>query len=218
MKKNILILLLIIVVPIKIYSFDYYKNLLDNLFSYYSIGYRDNQNINKQGSIVYTGKESDFSIIGNGFFKVLDKETNRTYFTRNGNFILKDNKLYTVNGFSVVSNNGMPTSFCINSESISSDDNIFFSSSEINLDVNSKIIKGTLELSNVYPKENIEKILEYILENFKNYYFYDDLLNTINEILELYIAYENNQDSDILNSYICKLEINRNFLYSIIYY
>ena len=43
MKKNILILLLIIVVPIKIYSFDYYKNLLDNLFSYYSIGYRDNQ-------------------------------------------------------------------------------------------------------------------------------------------------------------------------------
>ena len=61
MKKNILILLLIIVVPIKIYSFDYYKNLLDNLFSYYSIGYRDNQNINIQGSIVYTGKESDFS-------------------------------------------------------------------------------------------------------------------------------------------------------------
>ena len=112
----------------------------------------------------------------------------------------------------------MPTPFCINSESISSDDNIFFSSSEINLDANSKIIKGTLELSNVYPKENIEKILEYILENFKNYYFYDELLNTINEILELYIAYENNQDSDILNSYICKLEINRNFLYSIIYF
>ena len=57
-KKNISIVLLIIVVPIKIYSFDYYKNLLDNLFSYYSIGYRDNQNINKQGSIVYTGKEA----------------------------------------------------------------------------------------------------------------------------------------------------------------
>lgn len=55
----------------------------------------------EKGSNVFTGGDLDFSIEGDGFFKVKDMKTDGTFYTRNGNFVIDSE------GFLAMPNNGL---------------------------------------------------------------------------------------------------------------
>ena len=96
-----------------------YFLLLNDLSNANTIGYKshlinddiDRNNIHAkyfkkinfgQGSLIYTNRDLDFAIIGDGFFKVkINDENDSIGYTRNGEFAINriTNELITINGF-----------------------------------------------------------------------------------------------------------------------
>ena len=61
-----------------------------------------------QGSLVSTDNNTDFAIVGSGFFQVSD-DANNTYYTRDGSFSLDmDGHLVTAEGYKVLGENDAP--------------------------------------------------------------------------------------------------------------
>jgi hypothetical protein len=75
---------------------------LDNVWSFglRPLSFGKQFYMESQGSLYLTNFETDFAIIGNGFFVLLDKDNNKMYLTRNGSF------KYDNNGF-LTNNDGM---------------------------------------------------------------------------------------------------------------
>lgn len=73
-----------------------------------------------QGNLIETNKETDFSIVGNGFFTI-QMDNGQIGYTRNGNFkVNEENQLITMEGHLVIGmdNNGNRTSIYVNNNGI----------------------------------------------------------------------------------------------------
>ena len=105
------VIVYILFLPFTIFSQDI-KTLQADLDNVWSFGLRPLSfgkqfYIESQGSLYNTSIETDFAIMGNGFFVLLNKEDSKIYLTRNGSF------KYDNNGF-LVNNAGM---YVLNSKS-----------------------------------------------------------------------------------------------------
>lgn len=84
-----------------------FENLKTDLISIFDPGKRPVSGticeyMDNQGNIFLTGNQNDYAILGNGYFKITDKETRKTYYTRYGRFFrVGDNEFITQNGDSV---------------------------------------------------------------------------------------------------------------------
>lgn len=84
-----------------------FENLKTDLISIFDSGKRPVSGtvcecMDTQGAIFLTGNQNDYAILGNGYFKVRDKATEKTYYTRYGRFFrVGDNEFITQNGDSV---------------------------------------------------------------------------------------------------------------------
>lgn len=147
-----------------------------------------------QGMLYETNLETDYAIIGNGFFTIRMNDGELAY-TRNGKFILNDeNQLTTLEGYLVVgeyndsvSNLDLVVTDFDNYEDLISIGGTLFSS---NIDgytlENPEVKKGFLELSNTSVVDEIVKLIEISREfesNQKLLHAADETLSkTVNEI------------------------------------
>jgi hypothetical protein len=143
----------IIFLPFTIFSQDIrtLQTDLDNVWSFglRPLSFGKQFYIESQGSLYSTNLETDFAVLGNGFFVLLNKEDNKIYLTRNGSF------KYDNNGF-LVNNDGM---YVLNLKSelfynnfvfITKDDFNEFREKDFN-GLNIKSITGMPLLERIYP-------------------------------------------------------------------
>ena len=154
-----------------------------------------------QGSILETGLENDYAIVGNGFFTVQMADGQLAY-TRNGNFRLDEaNQLVTMNGNTVLgqgqtnivknqdgtlSANLLISDF-VDYQGLESIGNTLFTSNEAAIEmVDAKVSSGFLEMSNVDIASELVRMIEISREfesNQKLLHTADETLNkAVNEI------------------------------------
>ncbi len=159
----------------------------------------------EQGFLTETGSDSDFAIVGNGFFTV-QMENGQRGFTRNGNFILNDdNILVTMEGHPVLGidefgqegtitiedEQEMNFNFLISDfnnyqELVSNGDTTFIAGGGQAEVIEGEIKQGFLENSNVRIADELVKMIEISREfeaNQKLLHTADETLNkAVNEI------------------------------------
>ena len=217
-KKNffLLILSLIFISPSFGQEKNIYKQALANLYNYSTIGYRDFSDVFTQGDLVYTNSENDFAISGEGFFKLTDLKTGNILFTRNGQFIKQKNELYSVNGLKVITDNGIPVIFSAKEFDYTTDDNIYFLIKSDSFRIESKAIKGCLELSNVYPLDSLNSLIRYISEVGMSLPAFDRILSELNGLRDSYKEFVQTRKIETLTDYIMRLEMDKIIFYSIL--
>lgn len=142
-----------------------------------------------QGTLYETNKETDYAIIGNGFFTVRMNDGQLAY-TRNGNFILNDeNQLTTVEGYLVLGGDKGEYSYLTTDLLVTDFDNydglinigdtLFTSNTEGFTMLNPELRQGFLELSNVTIVDEVVKLIEVSREFESN----QKLLHTADETL-----------------------------------
>ena len=148
-----------------------------------------------QGSILETGLENDYAIVGNGFFTVQMADGQLAY-TRNGNFRLDEaNQLVTMNGNTVLgqgqtnivknedgtlSANLLISDFA-DYQGLESIGNTLFTSNEAAIEMlDSKVSSGFLEMSNVDIASELVRMIEISREFESN----QKLLHTADETLD----------------------------------
>ena len=160
-----------------------------------------------QGSLSQTFKDSDFAIVGNGFFTVL-RDNGQVAFTRNGNFkVNEQNQLVTLEGNPILGldDNGQPTNININysninvndinflisdfddySTLISTGDTLFTNNQQGYGVIPMEVRQGFLEMSNVRVVDELIKMIQISKEfesNQKLLHTADETLNkAVNEI------------------------------------
>ena len=216
--KNLflLILSLIFISPSFGQEKNIYKQALANLYNYSTIGYRDFSDVFTQGDLVYTNSENDFAISGEGFFKLTDLKTGNILFTRNGQFIKQKNELYSVNGLKVITDNGIPVIFSAKEFDYTTDDNIYFLIKSDSFRIESKAIKGCLELSNVYPLDSLNSLIRYISEVGMSLPAFDRILSELNGLRDSYKEFVQTRKIETLTDYIMRLEMDKIIFYSIL--
>lgn len=216
--KNLflLILSLIFISPSFGQEKNIYKQALSNLYNYSTIGYRDSSDVFTQGNLVYTNSENDFAISGEGFFKLTDLKTGNILFTRNGQFIKQKNELYSVNGLKVITDNGIPVIFSAKEFDYTTDDNIYFLIKSDSFRIESKAIKGCLELSNVYPLDSLNLLIRYISEVEMSLPAFDRILSELNGLRDSYKEFVQTRKIETLTDYIMRLEMDKIIFYSIV--
>lgn len=211
----LLILSLIFISPSFGQEKNIYKQALANLYNYSTIGYRDFSDVFTQGDLVYTNSENDFAISGEGFFKLTDLKTGDILFTRNGQFIKQKNELYSVNGLKVITDNGIPVIFSAKEFDYTTDDNIYFLIKSDSFRIESKAIKGCLELSNVYPLDSLNLLIRYISEVEMSLPAFDRILSELNGLRDSYKEFVQTRKIETLTDYIMRLEMDKIIFYSI---
>ncbi len=212
----LLILSLIFISPSFGQEKNIYKQALANLYNYSTIGYRDFSDVFTQGDLVYTNSENDFAISGEGFFKLTDLKTGNILFTRNGQFIKQKNELYSVNGLKVITDNGIPVIFSAKEFDYTTDDNIYFLIKSDSFRIESKAIKGCLELSNVYPLDSLNLLIRYISEVEMSLPAFDRILSELNGLRDSYKEFVQTRKIETLTDYIMRLEMDKIIFYSIV--
>ncbi|MBR4248340.1 MAG: hypothetical protein IKQ13_15290 [Treponema sp.] len=212
----LLILSLIFISPLFGQEKNIYKQALANLYNYSTIGYRDFSDVFTQGDLVYTNSENDFAISGEGFFKLTDLKTGNILFTRNGQFIKQKNELYSVNGLKVITDNGIPVIFSAKEFDYTTDDNIYFLIKSDSFRIESKAIKGCLELSNVYPLDSLNLLIRYISEVEMSLPAFDRILSELNGLRDSYKEFVQTRKIETLTDYIMRLEMDKIIFYSIV--
>lgn len=212
----LLILSLIFISPSFGQEKNIYKQALANLYNYSTIGYRDFSDFFTQGDLVYTNSENDFAISGEGFFKLTDLKTGNILFTRNGQFIKQKNELYSVNGLKVITDNGIPVIFSAKEFDYTTDDNIYFLIKSDSFRIESKAIKGCLELSNVYPLDSLNSLIRYISEVEMSLPAFDRILSELNGLRDSYKEFVQTRKIETLTDYILRLEMDKIIFYSIV--
>lgn len=212
----LLILSLIFISPSFGQEKNIYKQALANLYNYSTIGYRDFSDVFTQGDLVYTNSENDFAISGEGFFKLTDLKTGNILFTRNGQFIKQKNELYSVNGLKVITDNGIPVIFSAKEFDYTTDDNIYFLIKSDSFRIESKAIKGCLELSNVYPLDSLNLLIRYISEVEMSLPAFDRILSELNGLRDSYKEFVQIRKIETLTDYIMRLEMDKIIFYSIV--
>ena len=212
----LLILSLIFISPSFGQEKNIYKQALANLYNYSTIGYRDFSDVFTQGDLVYTNSENDFAISGEGFFKLTDLKTGNILFTRNGQFIKQKNELYSVNGLKVITDNGIPVIFSAKEFDYTTDDNIYFLIKSDSFRIESKPIKGCLELSNVYPLDSLNSLIRYISEVEMSLPAFDRILSELNGLRDSYKEFVQTRKIETLTDYIMRLEMDKIIFYSIL--
>jgi flagellar basal body rod protein FlgG len=212
----LLILSLIFISPSFGQEKNIYKQALANLYNYSTIGYRDFSDVFTQGDLVYTNSENDFAISGEGFFKLTDLKTGNILFTRNGQFIKQKNELYSVNGLKVITDNGIPVIFSAKEFDYTTDDNIYFLIKSDSFRIESKAIKGCLELSNVYPLDSLNLLIRYISEVEMSLPAFDRILSELNGLRDSYKEFVQTRKIETLTDYIMRLEMDKIIFYSIL--
>lgn len=212
----LLILSLIFISPSFGQEKNIYKQALANLYNYSTIGYRDFSDVYTQGDLVHTNSENDFAISGEGFFKLTDLKTGNILFTRNGQFIKQKNELYSVNGLKVITDNGIPVIFSAKEFDYTTDDNIYFLIKSDSFRIESKAIKGCLELSNVYPLDSLNLLIRYISEVEMSLPAFDRILSELNGLRDSYKEFVQTRKIETLTDYIMRLEMDKIIFYSIV--
>lgn len=113
-----------------------------------------------QGNLYETGKNTDFAIVGNGFFTI-QMNNGQTAYTRNGNFRVNDqNQLVTMEGHIVSVADGRPliTDFDDYGNLNSLGDTFFTGVGGYNIE--DEVKQGFLEMSNVESVDEIVKLIE----------------------------------------------------------
>lgn len=141
-----------------------------------------------QGTLQETNKETDYAIIGNGFFTIRMNDGQLAY-TRNGNFKLNDeNQLMTMEGYLVVGGDKgelssgsdlLITDFDNYDDLVNIGETLFISNTEGFTMLNPEIRQGFLESSNVDIVDEIVKLIEVSREFEAN----QKLLHTADETL-----------------------------------
>lgn len=163
-----------------------------------------------QGSIKPTERKLDFAIDGEGFFEVSDEKINQKSYTRNGTFIINDDKkLATTDGKLVMSSENTPIE--LNSDDLSVNDkgeiyvndkyiaklklvniknvdslrktgeSLFSSNNEIEVDdFNGKVCQSSIETSNV----NVIKQMVDMISVTRNYEANQKVITTFDESLQ----------------------------------
>jgi flagellar basal-body rod protein FlgG len=150
-----------------------------------------------QGILYDTSKETDFAIIGNGFF-TLQMDNGQLAYTRNGNFMVnEENHLTTMEGHLVVGGDSkgniadgnsslMITDFDDYSTLVSIGDTLFTSNAQGREMPIAEVRQGFLELSNVQTIDEIVKLIQISREfesNQKALHTADETLSkAVNEI------------------------------------
>lgn len=142
-----------------------------------------------QGILYETNKETDYAIIGDGFFTIRMNDGQLAY-TRNGNFKFNDeNQLITMEGYLVVGGNKgelsssgldlLITDFDNYDDLTNIGETLFTSNTEGYIVLNPEIRQGFLETSNVSIVDEIVKLIEVSREFESN----QKLLHTADETL-----------------------------------
>lgn len=157
----------------------------------------------EQGSLAETNKDTDFAMVGNGFFTV-QLDNGQIAFTRNGNFKVNDqNQLVTLEGYPVlgIQADGQRTFIQIENNKVASDfmisefigdatlnsigDTLFTSTQQSNV-IKGETKQGFLEMSNVKVTDEMIKMIEIAREfesNQKLLHSADETLNkAVNEV------------------------------------
>lgn len=135
----------------------------------------------EQGSLMETGIDTDYSIVGNGFFTI-EGENGAVNYTRNGNFKVNDeNQLVTMEGNRVIrqGQDFLIADFGDYTNLISNGDTTFTSNENPNNIFTGEIRNGFLEMSNVSMVDEMVSMIEISREFEAN----QKLLHAANETL-----------------------------------
>lgn len=109
-----------------------------------------------QGILYETGLDTDYAIVGNGFFTIEMNDGTIAY-TRNGNFKLnEDNQLVTMEGYIVLDE----INDFENYQNLNRIGDTLFTSDDIPIEIEGEVRQGFLERSNVDVIDELVKMIE----------------------------------------------------------